>query len=248
MKVTKRLNGRTLALFLTVLSAAGLWGTGQMVWLTAEIEDDKSGHATKEIIGRVWDAAGTPLALAMLAAMILSFALRPVLRRVLGVVSAALAAVAGFAAVTLLSGDPDLDRAQRLLSSGAATQKQSDPVQISDWAGVVSAQVHTFPVVLGLLAAACGVVGGVLLAMKPGEAGKGHSRYERPEVRRAGVAEDLAENPDSGRVLWDALDAGIDPTEPDEPGKSGAIGESDGTGETGETGVTGDTADSGKKD
>jgi uncharacterized membrane protein (TIGR02234 family) len=109
-------------------------------------------------------------------------------------------------------------------------------VQISDWAGVVSAQVHTFPVVLGLLAAACGVVGGVLLAMKPGEAGKGHSRYERPEVRRAGVAEDLAENPDSGRVLWDALDAGIDPTE------------ADGAGEPGETGVTGDTADSGKKD
>jgi hypothetical protein len=50
------------------------------------------------------------------------------------------------------------------------------------------------------------------------------------------VAEDLAENPDSGRVLWDALDAGIDPTE------------ADGAGEPGETGVTGDTADSGKKD
>jgi uncharacterized membrane protein (TIGR02234 family) len=217
----KRLNGRTLALFLTVLSAAGLWGTGQMTWLTAHVEDDKSGQSTKEIIGRVWDAAGTPVALAMLAAIILSFALRPVLRRVLGVVSAVLAAIAGFAAVALLGGDPDLDRAQKLLSSGAATQKQSDPVQISDWAGVLSAEVHTFPVILALLAAACGIVGGVLLVMKPGEAKTGHSRYETPEARREGVAEDLAANPDSGRVLWDALDAGIDPTEAAGSGDSG---------------------------
>lgn len=211
--VRKRLNGRSLALALTVLSAAGLWGTGQMTWLTASVVDDKTGESTKDIIGRVWDAAGTPLALAMLAAMILSFALTPVARRVLGGISAVLAAVAGVAAVVLLGGDPDLDRARQLLTTGAATQKQSDPVQISDWAHVTAASVHTLPVVLALIAAACGVVGGVLLAMKPGEARQGHSRYETPEARREGVVEDLNEDPGSGRVLWDALDAGVDPTD-----------------------------------
>ena len=215
----KRLNGRNLALSLTVLSAAGLWGTGQMTWLTASVVDDKTGESTEQIIGRVWDAAGTPLALAMLAAMILSFALAPMARRVLGGISAALAAIAGFAAVMLLGGDPDLDRAQQLLTTGAATQKSTDPVQISDWATVTDASVHTFPVVLALLAAACGVVGGVLLAMKPGEARQGHSRYETPEARREGVVEDLNEEPGSGRVLWDALDAGVDPTDRDEAGK-----------------------------
>ncbi|MDN6536511.1 MAG: TIGR02234 family membrane protein, partial [Corynebacterium variabile] len=201
--VKKRLNGRNLALVLTLLSAAGLWGTGQMTWLTASVVDDKTGESTEQIIGRVWDAAGTPLALAMLAAMILSFALAPMARRVLGGISAALAAIAGFAAVMLLGGDPDLDRAQQLLTTGAATQKSTDPVQISDWATVVDASVHTFPVVLALLAAAGGVVGGVLLAMKPGEARQGHSRYETPEARREGVLEDLNEEPGSGRVLWD---------------------------------------------
>lgn len=211
--VKKRLNGRNLALVLTLLSAAGLWGTGQMTWLTASVVDDKTGESTEQIIGRVWDAAGTPLALAMLAAMILSFALAPMARRVLGGISAALAAIAGFAAVMLLGGDPDLDRAQQLLTTGAATQKSTDPVQISDWATVVDASVHTFPVLLALLAAACGVVGGVLLAMKPGEARQGHSRYETPEARREGVIEDLNEEPGSGRVLWDALDAGVDPTD-----------------------------------
>ncbi len=217
--VKKRLNGRNLALVLTLLSAAGLWGTGQMTWLTASVVDDKTGESTEQIIGRVWDAAGTPLALAMLAAMILSFALAPMARRVLGGVSAALAAIAGFAAVMLLGGDPDLDRAQQLLTTGAATQKSTDPVQISDWATVVDASVHTFPVVLALLAAACGVVGGVLLAMKPGEARQGHSRYETPEARREGVLEDLNEEPGSGRVLWDALDAGVDPTDREESDK-----------------------------
>ncbi|MFZ2273814.1 Trp biosynthesis-associated membrane protein, partial [Corynebacterium variabile] len=87
--VKKRLNGRNLALVLTLLSAAGLWGTGQMTWLTASVVDDKTGESTEQIIGRVWDAAGTPLALAMLAAMILSFALAPMARRVLGGISAA---------------------------------------------------------------------------------------------------------------------------------------------------------------
>ncbi|AEK36566.1 putative membrane protein [Corynebacterium variabile DSM 44702] len=217
--VKKRLNGRNLALVLTLLSAAGLWGTGQMTWLTASVVDDKTGESTEQIIGRVWDAAGTPLALAMLAAMILSFALAPMARRVLGGISAALAAIAGFAAVMLLGGDPDLDRAQQLLTTGAATQKSTDPVQISDWATVVDASVHTFPVVLALLAAACGVVGGVLLAMKPGEARQGHSRYETPEARREGVLEDLNEEPGSGRVLWDALDAGVDPTDREESDK-----------------------------
>jgi len=217
--VKKRLNGRNLALVLTLLSAAGLWGTGQMTWLTASVDDDKTGESTEQIIGRVWDAAGTPLALAMLAAMILSFALAPMARRVLGGISAALAAIAGFAAVMLLGGDPDLDRAQQLLTTGAATQKSTDPVQISDWATVVDASVHTFPVVLALLAAACGVVGGVLLAMKPGESRQGHSRYETPEARREGVVEDLNEEPGSGRVLWDALDAGVDPTDREESDK-----------------------------
>ncbi|AGP30629.1 TIGR02234 family membrane protein [Corynebacterium terpenotabidum] len=218
--VKKRLNGRSLALALTVVSAAGLWGSGQLHWLTASVSDDKTGETAKDIIGRVWDAAGTPLALAMLAAMILSFALAPMARRILGGISAALAAVAGFSAAMLLGGDPDLDRAQQLLTSGAATQNQSDPVQISDWATVTEASVHTFPVVLALLAAACGVVGGVLLAMKPGDARQGHSRYETPEARREGVVEDLREDPDSGRVLWDALDAGVDPTDgPDGAGE-----------------------------
>lgn len=204
---------RRIALLCVVLSAAGLWGASRLKFVTVAIDDDKAGASTKELVGSVWDPALVPLALAMLASLILSIAVQPMIRRVLGVVIVALAATASFRAVQLLTNDVDLARAKSILTSGAATQKQSDPVQISDWAQVISGEVHSLGIVLVLLAAAVGVVGGGILILRPGQESKGHSRYETPEVRRADAEEDLAENPDSARVLWDALDAGVDPTE-----------------------------------
>ena len=204
---------RQIALLCVVLSAAGLWGASRLKFVTVAIDDDKAGASTKELVGSVWDPALVPLALAMLASLILSIAVQPMFRRVLGVVIVALAATASFRAVQLLTNGVDLARAKSILTSGAATQKQSDPVQISDWAQVISGEVHSLGIVLVLLAAAVGVVGGGILILRPGQESKGHSRYETPEVRRADAEEDLAENPDSARVLWDALDAGVDPTE-----------------------------------
>ena len=204
---------RQIALLCVVLSAAGLWGASRLKFVTVAIDDDKAGASTKELVGSVWDPALVPLALAMLASLILSIAVQPMIRRVLGVVIVALAATASFRAVQLLTNDVDLARAKSILTSGAATQKQSDPVQISDWAQVISGEVHSLGIVLVLLAAAVGIVGGGILILRPGQESKGHSRYETPEVRRADAEEDLAENPDSARVLWDALDAGVDPTE-----------------------------------
>lgn len=213
----RRLTGRTLSMFLILLGAAGLWGAGQMTWLTVDVDDDKSGSSVETLNGSVWDPAGTPVALALLAMLILSFAVRPVVRRVLGVIAAALSALGGVAAVTLLTTDPDLERARSLLSSGAATRRENDPTEISDWATVVDASVHTGPLVLLLLGASAGIVGGVLMVMRPGAERKGHSKYETPEARREGVEQDLDDNPDSGRVMWDALDAGVDPTDRDAP-------------------------------
>ena len=212
--VAKR--NRRIAMVLVVLAAAGLWASGRMKYVTASIFDDKSGDSVRTLVGSVWDPAATPLALAMLACLILSLAMQPVVRRVLGGLVVLLAATASFRSVILLTSDVDLARVHDLLASGAATQKQSDPQTIAEWAQVVDAQVHYAPVVLAIAAAALGVIGGVILIMRPGEKSEGNSRYLTPEARRQSVHEDLAANPDSGRVLWDALDAGVDPT--DNPG------------------------------
>lgn len=212
-KTEKRIRG--LAQLLVILAAAGVWGFGRMNWVTAEVFDDKSGESTHQLVGAVWDPAGTPLALAMVAALIASLAVPPILRRIIGVLIAVLSAGASFRAVQLIGQEPDLYRAQQLLSSGVATQNSSNPEQISAWAQVLYAEVHNLPVILTVIVAVLGVCGGVILAMKPGTSDRGYSRYETPERRREGAKEDLSENPDSGRVLWDALDAGVDPTDED---------------------------------
>lgn len=206
-------NLRRIAVLLVVACAAGLWGVGRLTFVTVDIVDDKAGSSTKDLVGSVWDPALVPLALAMVAALILSLAVQPLIRRGLGVVVMLLAATASFRAMQLLTSDVDLARARTLLTSGAATQKQSKPVQISGWAEVANGQTHTWALALVILAAACGVIGGVILFLHPGQKEKGHSRYETPEARRADAKEDLQENPESNRVLWDALDAGVDPTE-----------------------------------
>ena len=39
------------------------------------------------------------------------------------------------------------------------------------------------------------------------------ARYETPAVRQERLQEDMETSQDSGRVMWDALDADIDPTD-----------------------------------
>nr|WP_237559103.1 Trp biosynthesis-associated membrane protein [Corynebacterium renale] len=39
------------------------------------------------------------------------------------------------------------------------------------------------------------------------------TKYERATTRKEKALDDLQREPDSGRTLWDALDADIDPTE-----------------------------------
>ena len=73
--------------------------------------------------------------------------------------------------------------------------------------------MNTPPVVLALIGAAIGLVGGVILAAYPGVDGPKRTQYERKQRRTAHIAAELAAEPDSGRVLWDAIDADIDPTD-----------------------------------
>lgn len=212
-------NMRKVAMLLALAGAAMLWGAGRLNFVTVTVADDKSGDSIEDLVGSVWDPAGTPLALAILASLVLSFALQPLGRRIMGGFVTALGLVASYRSMLLLTTDVDLERARQLLTTGVATQRKSDPVTIAEWAQVVSGQVHLGPVLLAAAGSACAIIGGVLLLMRPGGASTGHSRYERPEARRAGAEEDLEANPGSSQVLWDAMDAGVDPTDEDLQGR-----------------------------
>ncbi|GGK68239.1 TIGR02234 family membrane protein [Nocardia camponoti] len=199
-----------LAVVLLALAAAGLWASSRMTWVTVSSEDGLTDARVDQVDGSTWFGALTPIALVLLASIAAVFALKGALRQLLGVVIAVLAAVAavpGFA-ITIGEGNPSARAGQLLdLRAGAV---------------ITSAETHVFPALLSLVAAACALAAGIALtrSAKKATADEGlSSKYDNPAARReeakAAVEEGDDTAPLSDRVLWDALDAGTDPTDPD---------------------------------
>lgn len=206
------------ALLLIALSAAGLWLAGRAAWLTVVTFDDKSGEAVNDLVGATWAPETTALALTLIAAVGATLILGGIGRRIVGALAAIVAVAASWSPMQLVTTGADPQRALDLLSSGAATQRANAPVTVSDWAQVQELTVHVAGPIAAIIAAALGVLGGTLLLARPGGASRKRTgAYETPEVRRERVREDLRNEPQSGRVLWDALDAGVDPTDPTDP-------------------------------
>ena len=199
-----------IAALLLAVSAAVLWAASRMVWITVDTFDDKSGDATNAIIGGLWSTEQTAVAMLLLAGSIAGFALRRVGRRVVGVISALAGIGVSWAPLGLLAGEPDPQRAHQLLSTG-------EEAKIAAWAEIANLDVTSAGPALAMFGAAVALFGGVLLAMKPGTDSAKLNRYERKQDRAAKISRDLEAEPDSGRVMWDALDADIDPTDTRRP-------------------------------
>jgi uncharacterized membrane protein (TIGR02234 family) len=146
----------------------------------------------------------------LLAGSIAGFALRRVGRRMVGVISALAGIGVSWAPLGLLAGEPDPQRAHQLLSTG-------EEAKIAAWAEIANLDVTSAGPALAMFGAAVALFGGVLLAMKPGTDSAKLNRYERKQDRAAKISRDLEAEPDSGRVMWDALDADIDPTDTRRP-------------------------------
>lgn len=199
-----------IAALLLAVSAAVLWAASRMAWITVDTFDDKSGDATNAIIGGLWSTEQTAVAMLLLAGSIAGFALRRVGRRVVGVISALAGIGVSWAPLGLLAGEPDPQRAHQLLSTG-------EEAKIAAWAEIANLDVNSAGPALAMFGAAVALFGGVLLAMKPGTDSAKLNRYERKQDRAAKISRDLEAEPDSGRVMWDALDADIDPTDTRRP-------------------------------
>lgn len=199
-----------IAALLLAVSAAVLWAASRMAWITVDTFDDKSGDATNAIIGGLWSTEQTAVAMLLLAGSIAGFALRRVGRRMVGVISALAGIGVSWAPLGLLAGEPDPQRAHQLLSTG-------EEAKIAAWAEIANLDVNSAGPALAMFGAAVALFGGVLLAMKPGTDSAKLNRYERKQDRAAKISRDLEAEPDSGRVMWDALDADIDPTDTRRP-------------------------------
>ncbi|MFC4373085.1 TIGR02234 family membrane protein [Nocardia halotolerans] len=209
---------------LLALAAAGLWACSRLTWVTVRSADGLTEPRTDELNGGVWFGALTPLALVLVAAIAAVFAVKGPLRQLLGVVVAVVAAVAAVPGFALTVG------------AGEPAERAGSLAELPGRAVVTGAQTHLFPAILSIVAAALALAAGVLLTRRTGGGAQLSDKYDNPVFRRADASAQVSNQhggstgaaPLSERVLWDALDAGTDPTDtpaeprgPDEPGKRG---------------------------
>ncbi|WP_043807543.1 TIGR02234 family membrane protein [Rhodococcus triatomae] len=198
-----------LPALLLAVAALCLWASSRMTWVLVDSFDGLGEARTTALIGGTWAAATTPLALALLAAIAASFAVRGWALRVLAVLVAVVAVAAIVPAVTLLASDIDTDRAGRL-------------AELPDRADVTGTEVSTGPALLVLAGGVVALVAAALLLRRAAVSTGLSAKYSAPAARRdEAVKRRESGEPPSQRVLWDALDAGDDPTDDDADGQDG---------------------------
>ncbi|WP_336086871.1 TIGR02234 family membrane protein [Nocardia sp. SSK8] len=194
---------------LLALAAAGLWASSRMTWVTVHSADGLTEPRTDDLDGATWFGALTPLALVLVAAIAAVFAVKGGLRQLLGVVIAVVAAVAAVPGFALTVGE------------GRTAERAGTLAELPVRAVVESAETHLAPAILSIVAALLALIAGVLLTRRRTGGSELSGKYDNPVFRRADASAQVSEQrtggettaPLSDRVLWDALDAGTDPTE-----------------------------------
>ncbi|WP_256232149.1 TIGR02234 family membrane protein [Corynebacterium cystitidis] len=195
------------------IGAIIMWIGSRMPWIDVAYQDDKSGPGSIALSGSSWSTEITAVILVLLAGMIAAFVVRRWGRRIIGVIGALAAFGAVVSPIAVLVGNPDAERAKLLLTSGAASQRSTAPVTIAEWAEITGISVQAVGPIVAALGALVAVAAGIVLALKPGGDSPKMNKYETATMRREKLEDDLDSTPDSGRVMWDALDADIDPTD-----------------------------------
>ncbi|MEO9223117.1 MAG: TIGR02234 family membrane protein [Mycobacteriaceae bacterium] len=190
-----------LTLLALLLAAGALWVASRLTWVQVRTADDLRGVRSSALTGEAWTAELVPLALTVLAAVAAALALRGLALRAVGavlVVIGVLAAVPG----------------GQLLIEGASAERAAGLVTPPALAAHATTTTSLGGPVLALLGALLTLVAAGSLLSTPRAARGLPSRYQSPAVLKeeaAGVVTDLDDEV-SERLLWDAMDAGRDPT------------------------------------
>lgn len=206
-----RSRAAAVSVVLLLIGAVCLWGSSRMTWVHVSSSDGLGEDRSTDLVGSTWAAASTPLALALVAAVAASFAVRGWASRVLAILVGLVAVGAAVPALEALLGDVPEDKAAELS-------------ELPGRAEVVAAQAFTLPAIIALAGAGCAFFAAVVLLRKPTGRQVLSSKYDAPAARRDDVArrtksaaERAADNGEgedlTERMLWDALDAGEDPTD-----------------------------------
>mgnify|MGYP002713694482 CR=1 FL=1 len=214
--------GRVGALLIGV-GALVLWLASRATWMTVHYEDDRTGSGTVEVNGATWSTEVTAVVLLLLAAAVAGLALRRWGRRIVGVIGAVAALGVVIPPLSLLISSPSTERAKALLTYGGEETtigSTTGQTAIPEWATISAIDVAALAPVAAVVGAFLATAGGVLLAVRPGRDSATVNKYEKASQRREKIEQDLEAEPDSGRVLWDAIDADVDPTDTNTPPRS----------------------------
>lgn len=214
---------RRIGPILMLVGAIVLWLSSRMTWVKAAVEDDKAGSSVAELSGSLWSLELIALTVVILAGSVAALAVRRTARRIVSGLTALAAAGVAWRPLTLLTAGPAAERAQELLQGGT-NDTSVDATSISDWASVLSADTQAAGPAVALVGAAVALFGAVMVASNSGTDKPRSAKYETPAVRQERLREDLENSQDSGRVMWDALDADIDPTDTAAPRTDGPAG------------------------
>lgn len=197
-----------------------LWLASRATWMTVQYTDDKTGSGAVDVNGATWSTEVTAVVLLLLAATVAGLALRRWGRRIVGAVGAIAALAVIIPPVSLLAGAPDSERAKALLTYGGEETtigNTTGEAAIPEWATISAIDVASVAPVAAVLGSLLAAAGGLLLAIRPGLDAATVNKYEKASQRREKIEQDLEAEPDSGRVLWDAIDADMDPTDTHSP-------------------------------
>lgn len=196
------------------LGAALLWIASRLTWVSAGYTDELSGNGTVSLPGADWSLETTAVALLLLVGMIGAFALRRLGRRIVGTVSAIAATAVAISPLQLLIRGADPERVHAILTSRSeAVASPNVGDTIGQWAEITAVDVPSTGPMVAVLGCLLALAGGIMAALRPGADAPKQNKYEKETVRREHLREDMEAKPDSGRVMWDALDADIDPTD-----------------------------------
>ena len=186
-----------IAQVLLVLAATGLWAASRLTWVELRTFDGLGPPKLITLSGAAWSAALLPLALVLLATAVAALAVRGWALRMLAVLAAVASLATGYLAISLLV-IPDV------APRGADLAR----VPVLE---LVGSQRHYPGPVITLAAAACTLVGAVLLMRAATSARGTATKYVTPAARRSLARRD--EGVMSERMIWDALDEGRDLTD-----------------------------------
>ncbi|WP_442903657.1 TIGR02234 family membrane protein [Gordonia sp. Z-3] len=227
---------QVLAAVLLAVSALALWSASRLVWCRVLASDGLAPPRTFEVKGSDWSPWLTPLALVLLAAILAAFSLRGWGLRVIAILVAAAGVLSAVPALSLITGGADSDYA----ASAADIPGRFQVLLITtvDWAAAVVLVGSLCSVLAGvlLLRVAGGASGMSSKYQTPGARreelerqifAEHEQRRHQPDGQDGGVAPARrparADDPAGGndappaneRMMWDALDTGIDPTDVD---------------------------------